>query len=176
MKKSIIVYFSRAGSNWVNDKVENLKIGNGEILAKYIQKKTSADLFKIETKHKYTDEYYTATKEAKEELLSNKIPELIKYPDNIDEYDKIYLIYPIWWDTCPMAIMSILKKYDFTNKIIVPICSHEGSGIANSISDIKKNTNAIIKNAFETRGYRCQNINNDKELQVELDNFLEKNK
>ncbi len=173
--KSIIIFFSRAGSNWVNDKVADLKIGNCELIANYVKKKIKADLFKINTKHKYTNEYYTATKEAKEELLNNKYPELVEYPNNLDEYDKIYLIYPIWWDTCPMAVFSLLKKYDFKKKIIIPICSHEGSGIANSVKDIKKYTNAIVKDAFETRGYKCQDIDNDKELQSEIDNFLTKN-
>ena len=172
----IVVYFSRAGSNWVNDGVKNLEVGNGEILAKYIQEQTGADIFRIQTKHKYTDEYYKATDEAKEELHNNIRPELMEYPDDFDKYDTIYLVYPIWWGTCPMAIFSFLEKYDLTNKTIVPFCSHEGSGVSNSISDIKKSTtNAEVKNAYATRGYRCQNLNNDKNMQQEINEFLQNN-
>lgn len=174
---AIVVYFSRAGSNWVEDDVKELSIGNNEILAKYVQKKTGADIFKIETKRQYTDEYYKATEEAKEELKQNARPELVDYPENLDKYDKIYLVYPIWWSTCPMAIFTFLEKYNLDGKTIIPLCSHEGSGVANSVEDIKKSAkNAVVKNAYQTRGYRCQNLENDREMQDEIDNFLQQNK
>ena len=65
---SIVIYFSRAGSNWVKDGVGHLDVGNTELLAKYIQKKTDCDIFKIETTKQYPDDYYQATEVAKEEL------------------------------------------------------------------------------------------------------------
>ena len=170
---SIVVYFSRNGSNWVDDKVDNLEVGNCEILAKYIQKQINADIFKIETKKQYTNEYYKATEEAKEELQNNARPELLSYPENFEKYNTIYLIYPIWWGTCPMAVFSFLEKYDFSNKTIFPFCTHEGSGISNSVSDIKKYAqNAKIKNAFEVRGYKCQNLDKDVNLQAQIKDFL----
>lgn len=169
---SIVVYFSRAGSNWVNDKVANLDIGNGEFIAKYVQKITKSDIFRIKTKHEYTNDYNTATREAKAELEENARPELIEYPENLSKYDTIYLIYPIWWDTCPMAVMTFLEHYDLTNKTIIPLCSHEGSGIANSVKDIKKHTKAFVKEAYDTRGYKCQNLDKDTKMQTEINNFL----
>ena len=62
---SIVIYFSRAGSNWVKDGVGHLDVGNTELLAKYIQKKTGCDIFKIETTKQYPDDYYQATEVAK---------------------------------------------------------------------------------------------------------------
>ena len=174
--KSIVIYFSRAGSNWVNDKVANLETGNGEFLAKYVQKITKSDIFQIKTKRKYTNNYHTATKEAKVELEENARPELIEYPENLSDYEKIYLIYPIWWDTCPMAIVTFLENYDLTNKTIIPLCSHEGSGVANSVKDIRKHTNASVREAYETRGYKCQNLNQDTKMQTEINNFLAVNR
>ena len=174
---AIVVYFSRAGSNWVKDGVKELSVGNNEILAKYVQKQIGADIFKIETKRQYTNEYYKATEEAKEELKQNARPELVEYPENLDKYNTIYLVYPIWWSTCPMAVLTFLEKYNLEGKTIVPLCSHEESGVANSVEDIKKSAKgAIVKEAYETRGYRCQNLENDKEIQDEIDKFLQKNK
>ena len=169
---SIVVYFSHQGSNWVKDKISILEVGNCEILAKYIQSKTKSDIFKIRTKHKYTNDYYKTTEEAKKELNENIHPELVEYLNNFDKYNKVYLVYPIWWDTCPMAVVSFLEHYDFNGKTILPFCTHEGSGVSNSVNDIRKHAkNAIVKDAYETRGYRCQSLENDDALKTEIDVF-----
>ena len=167
-----VVYFSRAGSNWVNDNVTNIEIGNTKLLAEYIQKKIGGDLFEIKTKKTYTDEYYKATEEAKEELNSNFFPELLEYPD-LNKYDAIYIGHPIWWGTFPMAIAECLRKNNFSGKKIIPFCTHEGSGIANSANDMRTYVpQGDIVNYFEIRGYRCQKIEEDKEIQEEIDKWL----
>ena len=43
-----------------------------------------------------------------------------------------------WWSTMPMAVYSFLEKYDLSGKTILPFCTHEGSGLGHSVSDIKK--------------------------------------
>ena len=170
---NLIVYFSRAGSNWVEDGVANLEVGNNEIVAKYIRDKVGGDLFKIETSRKYTDEYYKATEEAKEEKNKQARPEVLNLPSNLDKYDTIYLCYPIWWGTCPMAVFTFLEHYDFTGKTIIPFCSHEGSGKSESVDDIKRTCpNAVVKDCFETRGYKCQNLQNDADLQKSIDVWI----
>lgn len=175
--KEIVVYFSRNGNNWVKDSITDIKEGNTEFLAEYIQGKTFCDVLKIETIKDYSNDYYEAVKEAKEELDNKIRPELSFYLEDIEKYERIYLGYPIWHDTCPMAVLSLLEKSDFSDKIIIPFCTHEGSGIANSINDIKKATNnAIIKDCFETRGYKCQSLNEDDELKSKLDEWLEASK
>lgn len=172
---SLIVYFSRAGSNWVKDGIQNLEIGNTELLAKYLQQQTNGNIIKIETKNKYTNDYRKATEEAKYELENNIKPEIICEIKDFNKYDLIYLCHPVWWDTFPMAIRSFLEKYDFSNKTIIPFCTHEGSGIANCQNDLQQYCNAKnIKQYFETRGYLCQNIMNDKTLQDKINNFIKK--
>jgi flavodoxin len=54
------------------------------------------------------------------------------------DYDVIYLGYPNWWGTFPMAVFTFLESYDFSNKTIVPFCTHEGSGMGKSERDIEK--------------------------------------
>ncbi len=175
--KEIVAFFSRRGDNYVKDTVEYIKIGNVNVLANYIQGKTYCDVWHIETNDGYSEDYYEATQKAKKELDENARPELYFVPKNIDEYSRIYLGYPIWHGTCPMAILTFLENTDLSGKTIIPFCTHEGSGIANSINDIRKSAkNAIIKDCFETRGYRCQSLDSDDELKSELDKWLEATK
>ncbi len=54
------------------------------------------------------------------------------------DYDIVYLGYPNWWGTMPMAVWTFLEAYDFSGKTIVPFCTHEGSRMGNSEQDIKK--------------------------------------
>ena len=59
-------------------------------------------------------------------------------PDDLDAYDEIYLGYPNYCGTMPMAVYTILEHYDFTGKIIHPFCTHEGSGLAGTVRDVQK--------------------------------------
>lgn len=59
-------------------------------------------------------------------------------PYNIKDYDVIYLGYPNYWETMPMAMFTFLENVNLENKVIKPFCSHEGSGFGRSIEDIKR--------------------------------------
>ena len=76
--------------------------------------------------------------EAKADWQKNARPELLHLPANLDAYDEIYLGYPNYCGTMPMAVYSFLEHYDFTGKTIHPFCTHEGSGMGSSVSDIKR--------------------------------------
>jgi len=138
MSKILIAYYSRKGQNYVNGNIKNLDKGNTEIVAEFIQKTVGGDLFEIDTVKKYAEDYTACTVEAKEELKAKARPELKKFLPNIDEYDAIFIGYPCWWGTMPMACFTFLERYDTTNKKIIPFCTHEGSGLAASEKDIKK--------------------------------------
>lgn len=56
----------------------------------------------------------------------------------MDQYDTIILGYPNWWGTFPMAVFTFLEAYDFKGKIILPFCTHEGSGLGVNERDIRK--------------------------------------
>ena len=75
---------------------------------------------------------------AKQELRQNARPELSGRLDNMADYSLIYLGYPNWWGTMPMAVFTFLEEYDFAGKTIIPFCTHEGSGMGHSESDIRK--------------------------------------
>ncbi len=57
---------------------------------------------------------------------------------DMDSYEVIYLGYPNWWGTMPMAVFTFLDSYDFSGKTIVSYCTHEGSGLGSSERDIKR--------------------------------------
>ena len=137
-KKVLIAFFSRNGDNYSNGAIVNLEVGNTEIIANMIQKHTGGELFKIDTVKDYPQDYMKTTEVAKEELNNGEYPELSNYLDDIEDYDFIFLGYPNWWSTMPMAVFSFLEHYNFDNKIIIPFCTHEGSGMGRSENDIKK--------------------------------------
>jgi len=137
-KKSLIVYYSRKGNNYVGGKIINLPVGNTEVVAKKIKEFTGSDLFEIKTVKSYPKDYMETTEVAQDELHENARPELSESVDNIGAYDTIYLGYPNWWGTMPMAVYTFLESYDFSDKTVIPFCTHEGSGIGSSERDIKK--------------------------------------
>ena len=86
----------------------------------------------------YAKDYNECIAQAQDDQRQNARPELKNYPKSLDEYDVIYLGYPNYWNTMPMAVFTFLEHFDFSEKTIKPFCTHEGSGMGSSISDIKK--------------------------------------
>jgi len=151
--KDLIAYFSRKGNNYVGGSVENLPVGNTEVAAKMIQKLTGADIFRIATVKEYPTDYGKTTEVARQELRQNARPALSSDVDNFDSYDVILLGYPNWWGTMPMAVWTFLEKHDFSGKTILPFCTHEGSGMGHSESDIRKLCpHATVLNGLSVRG------------------------
>lgn len=136
--KALIAYFSRAGENFKNGGYEVLKTGNTKIVAEKIKMIKGFDIFEIEMANPYSDRYMKCVREAKEDLKNDVRPELKALPDNIAEYDTIYLCYPNFCNTIPMPVWTFLEAFDFTGKTIKPLCTHEGSKMGASVDDIRK--------------------------------------
>ncbi len=137
-KKCLIAYFSRKGQNYVSGTIVDLKVGNTEVVAKMIQKRTGGDLFHIETVTAYPKDYTETTEVAKNELRTKARPKLTGRVENMGAYDVIFLGYPNWWGSPPMAVFTFLESYDLSGRTIVPFCTHEGSGMGHSEKDIAK--------------------------------------
>lgn len=152
--KILIAYFSRADENY---NVGTVEVGNTEILAKHIKGHFGdrADAFKIDPVKAYPKGYNECTEVAIEEKNSNARPEF-KEPNilNMDNYDIIFIGYPIWWGTVPMIINTFLEKYDFSEKIVIPFCTHEGSGESGTFKYIyeKLQTSTVNMEGFSMRG------------------------
>lgn len=107
--KSLIAYFSRKGNNYVGGSIVNLPIGNTEVIARKIQKLTEGDIFQIRTTKSYPEDYTETTNVAHKEQRENARPELTEKVDNMDSYDLIYIGYPNWYGTMPMAVFTFFR-------------------------------------------------------------------
>jgi len=139
MSKKLVVYFSHKGENYSKGKIVNLEKGNTEIVAEMISNILNADIFEIVAEKEYPFNYNECIEIAKKELRENSKIKL-KQDIDIKEYDTIFVGYPNWWGTMPMPVWIFLEGKDFNNKRILPFCTHEGSGLGKSESDIKKLT------------------------------------
>ena len=140
MNKKLVVYFSHKGENYSKERIVNLEKGNTEVAAEMISNIIDADIFEIVADRKYPFKYDNCIEIAKKELRDNSRPRL-KDDIDIKKYNTIFVGYPNWWGTMPMPVWTFLEEKDFTNKKVLPFCTHEGSGLGKSESDIKKLTN-----------------------------------
>lgn len=137
MSNKLVVFYSRADENYVNGLLKMLDVGNTEIAAGIIKRLTGADMFKIEQLNPYSKDYNECIAQAQDDQRRNARPQLLKYPESLEKYDIIYLGYPNYWGTMPMAVFTFLEAFDFSGKVIKPFCTNEGSGLGNSVKDIK---------------------------------------
>ena len=121
--KSLVVYFSRTG--------------NTKAVAEEIQSLTGSDLVELKTVVPYPSSYNDCLAQAQEEKANNARPELSTTINNMSEYDTVYVGYPIWCYTAPMAIFTFLESYDFTGKTVIPFCTSGSSSINQSVADIR---------------------------------------
>ncbi len=134
----LIAYFSRSGNNYVSGRIENLPVGNTEIVANTIREMIGGELFHIKAVHVYPNDYTETTEVAQQEMRANARPKLTGHLETMASHDVIFVGYPNWWGTMPMPVFTFLEEYDLTGKTIVPFCTHEGSGLGRSVTDIKK--------------------------------------
>ena len=154
MKKCLVVFFSHAGENY---SVGNIQVGNTKIVADYISELTGADQFEIVT-HKYDGMAYTPLTElAQEEARNDERPAFEGKLENLDQYDIIFIGGPIWWGTYPQVMFTFFDTYDLSGKTIYPFTTHEGSGLGNVMSDIRKAyPNADVKPGFSIYGHEVR--------------------
>lgn len=135
---SLILYFSRAGENYVSGAIRKLPKGNTQIAAEMIQRFTQGALYKIEPLVPYSENYSECIEQAKNDQKMDARPELACYPNSVAEFDTIYLGYPNYWGSMPMPVYTMLEKLDLSGKRIKPFCTHEGNGLGHSIEDLRR--------------------------------------
>lgn len=167
--KAIVLYFSRGGENYVSGALRYLETGNTKLAAEMIGEMTEAGLFEIQPLHPYSQDYNTCIEEARQEQKRDARPELAVYPEELDQFDVIYLGYPNYWGTMPMPVFTLLEKYEFAGKTIYPFCTHEGSGMGSSEADIKRLCpGAVVKSGLAIHGSKVR------EAKREIEGWLER--
>ena len=122
--KSLVVYFSWSG--------------NTQNVAEAIKANTDSDIFEIIPETPYSDDYDTVLELAQEEQSENVRPAISGSIDNIGDYDVIFVGFPNWWGDMPMILYTFFDSYDLSGKVIAPFCTSGGSGLSNTVNEIKE--------------------------------------
>ncbi|MDR0548054.1 MAG: flavodoxin [Deltaproteobacteria bacterium] len=112
--------------------------GNCKTLASAIQGVVGGDIFEIRPKVPYPTSYDTTVEIGKKEKNEGARPAIDGMVEDLSRYDVVILGYPIWWGEPPMAVYTFLESGDFAGKVIVPYCSHKGSGLSGTVEALKK--------------------------------------
>lgn len=149
INKILIAYFTWAENTVVEDagavnvdattSASILLPGHVGQMAQWVQSETGGDLFSIIATELYSSDYDECLDRAAGEKADNARPTVA----NMADYDVVFLGYPDWWGTCPMAVFTFLDSYDFSGKTVIPFCAHGTSGLAASVRDIR----AALSNA-----------------------------
>ncbi len=132
--KSLVVYFSWSG--------------NTENVARSIQSQTDADIFEIVPAVPYSGDYDTVVDLAQEEQRTGARPVISGSIENIEQYDIIYVGFPIWWGDMPMILYTFFDTYDLSGKTVALFCTSGGSGLSETVNEVK----SLEPNAAVTEG------------------------
>ena len=154
MSKSIVIFFSHAGDNY---SVGNIEVGNTKIVADYISDIAGADQFEIVT-HKYDGMAYTPLINlAQEEAKKGELPPYEGKAPDLSQYDTVFIGGPVWWGTYPQVMFTLFRDINLDGKTVVPFTTHEGSGLASCVSDVKKAfPKANVADGFSIYGHEVR--------------------
>lgn len=134
MSKSLVAYFSATGTT--------------KAAAMRVAALTDSDVFEISPVVPYetpdldwTDANSRTTLEMKDPACR---PEINPVPDIVNEYDRIYLGFPIWWYTAPRIAESFLDKLDLGGKVIIPFATSGGSPLGTTVDDLRKSCGGTV--------------------------------
>jgi len=152
--KSVVVFFSRAGENY---DVGIIDEGNTSIVAHSIAGKVVSDVFEIVPAEEYPFGYDDCYARAKSEQNSNARPAISDTFDSFDDYDTVYLGYPIWHSDLPMIMLTFIESKDWAGKKVMPFCTHGDSGLCGTDQHIKSLCKgADVKEGLAIKGSDAQ--------------------
>lgn len=126
-KKILIAYFSATN--------------NTESIANHLNNILDADLYEIVPETPYTSDdlnYNDSSSRSSREMNdADARPAISGSVENMEQYDIIFLGYPIWWGEAPRIISTFLDSYDFSGKTIVPFCTSASSPMGSSAENLQ---------------------------------------
>ncbi len=154
--KSLVIYYSQTGAT--------------KQVACEIARLLGADTLSIDVTQPYNGTYDETIARCQEERAAGIVPELRNQDMDIEEYDTIFIGYPIWFGTYAPPIAALLDKVDFSGKKIVPFCTFGSGGLNAGIKDLK----AALPGIEVCNGYGVRNARIAK-APAELERFLIEN-
>lgn len=133
MEKNLVAYFSYSG--------------NAKKIAKMVSEVTGAELYEIIPQVPYSSDYQECVDQARQEIAENARPVIAGEDVNMEQFDRITLVFPNWCSTCPMIVLSFVEKYVMKDKVIDVIVTNGGGGVGNSQPDIAASAKGAIVNA-----------------------------
>lgn len=128
--KTLIVYFSPSNSDTADAVTAATPragdVSSVEYVAQLISSRVDADVAKIISKEAYPEDYNETADKAKDERDNDERPEFT-LDVNPEDYDTVFIGYPIWWYELPMIMRTFFDTYDFSGKTIIPFNTHAGS-------------------------------------------------
>lgn len=115
-----------------------------EKVAEHIANGLNVDIYEIVPKEPYTDadlNYNSNSSRTTIEMNNpNARPAISGSVENMEQYDIVFIGYPIWWSEAPRIVSTFMESYDFSGKTIVPFCTSGGSGVGSSATNLEKLT------------------------------------
>lgn len=146
--KYLVLYYSQTGVT--------------KTLAEELQRELGADIDSILPENPYDGSYEQTIARGRQERESGVAPVLKPLNVNPDDYDVIFLGYPIWFGTYALPVAGLLDEYDFAEKKIVPFCTFGSGGLESSVSDLKKALPAAeIAEGYGVRTARMEAISQE---------------
>jgi len=130
---TLIVFFSRAGHNYGG---LDLEVGNTAQIAQFIHERVGGDIYEIVPVEPYDE----TTELARAEFANDVFPEIAGELPDADQYDTVFLGYPIWYGAQPMIVQTFMRDRDLNHATVIPFITHEGSGFGNSLAILQHTT------------------------------------
>lgn len=127
MKKTLVAYFSASGTT--------------KAVAQQLAEVVGADLHEIKPEQPYTDADLDWNDKQSRSTIEmndkNSRPAITAKLQNMNDYEVVYVGFPIWWYTCPTIISTFMEAYDFSGKTVIPFATSGGSSIKKACADLK---------------------------------------
>ena len=115
-----------------------------EGVAEHIANGLNADLYEIVPEEPYTEADLNYNDDNSRSTIEmndpSARPAISGSVENMEQYDIVFIGYPIWWGEAPRIVSTFMESYDFSGKTIVPFCTSGGSGIGSSDSNLEQLT------------------------------------
>ncbi len=152
-KKYLVLYYSQTGVT--------------KTVAEAIQQSLDADIEIVEAEEPYSGDYQQTIERSRQERESGVTPKVKALNVNLDDYDVIFLGYPVWFGTYALPIAGLIKDNDFSGKKIIPFCTFGSGGLESSVAMLRDSIpNAEIADGYGVRASRIS------AMPDELDRFL----